>query len=50
MTGVQFPEGEEKCIFSITSRPDIELTQRPIQWVPEAVFTGIKRRELESGH
>jgi hypothetical protein len=36
--------------FSISSRPALRSTQLPIQWVPRAFPSGIKRPVRESHH
>jgi hypothetical protein len=41
--------GEEK-IFSTSSRPALGSTQPPIQWVPGALFPGVKRPGREADH
>jgi hypothetical protein len=37
-------------LFSIASRPALESTQPPIQWVPGAIPTELKRLGLEADH
>jgi hypothetical protein len=32
--GFDSPQGQEIFLFSVTSRPALEPTQAPIQWVP----------------
>jgi hypothetical protein len=46
-----FDSGQEQkiCLFSKTSRPDLEPTQRPIQWVLWVVlFPRVKQPGLEA--
>jgi hypothetical protein len=43
-------EEKEICFFSITSRPALGSTQPPIQWIPEAVSSGVKRQGREADH
>jgi hypothetical protein len=38
--GVRIPAGQNNCIFFTASRPALESTQPPIQWVPEARSPG----------
>jgi hypothetical protein len=47
VNGVRFPVGA-RDFFS--SRPVLGPTQPPIQWVPGALFTGVKRPEREADH
>jgi hypothetical protein len=42
--GVRFPAA------STTSRPNLGLTQPPIQWVPGALSPGVKRPGREADH
>jgi hypothetical protein len=37
-------------LFSTVSRTDLGPTQPPIQWVPQALFLGIKRPGREADH
>jgi hypothetical protein len=37
-------------LFSMSSRPALEFTQPPIQWVLETVSPGLKRRGREADH
>jgi hypothetical protein len=37
-------------LFSMSSRPVLEPTQPPIQWVPGAVSPGVKRPGREGDH
>jgi hypothetical protein len=37
-------------LFITVSRTDLGPTQPPIQWVPEALFVGVKRLERETDH
>jgi hypothetical protein len=45
MIGVRFP-----APFDTTSRPGLETTQPPIQWVPGALSLGVKRPEHKADH
>jgi hypothetical protein len=36
--------------FSIASRPLLESTEPPIQWLPGAVSSGVKRQGPEADH
>jgi hypothetical protein len=42
--------GLEIFPFDTASRPALELTQPPIQWVPGALSLGVKRLESEADH
>jgi hypothetical protein len=44
--GVRVPVGAR--IFSMSSRPALGPTQRPIQWVPGALSPGVKRQGREA--
>jgi hypothetical protein len=48
--GVQVPVGSR--IFSMSSKTTLRPTQPPIQWVPGALFPGVKRpgREADYSH
>jgi hypothetical protein len=46
--GVRVPVGTR--IFSTSSRPALESTQPPIEWVLGAISPGVKRRWRESNH
>jgi hypothetical protein len=48
--GVWFSEGQEIFLYSRESRPTPEPTQPPIQWVPGALFLGVKRLGREADH
>jgi hypothetical protein len=37
-------------LFSTASRPAVESTQPPIQWVPGALFPGVKRLGREADY
>jgi hypothetical protein len=37
-------------LFSTSSRPALESTQPPLQWVPEPYFPGVKRPGREADH
>jgi hypothetical protein len=37
-------------LFTIESRPVLEPTQPPIQWIPGALSLGLKRPEREADH
>jgi hypothetical protein len=43
MSGVRVPAGTGIFLFTTVSRSDLGLTQLPIQWVPGALFLGVKR-------
>jgi hypothetical protein len=47
--GVRIPAGA-MYFFSKISRPALGPTLSPIQWVPEAVFPGVKRLGREVDH
>jgi hypothetical protein len=49
-TGFDSRQGQEIFLYFIASRPALRPTQPPIQWVPRALSTGIKRPEREAGH
>jgi hypothetical protein len=36
--------------FSIVSKPTLEPTQSPIQWIPAVVPAEVKRQEREANH
>jgi hypothetical protein len=42
-------QGQKILLFSIASKPVLETTQPPIQWVPWAVSPGVKWPQLEDG-
>jgi hypothetical protein len=42
--------GKSFCSFSATSRPALEPTQPPIQWILEAVPLEVKRQGREADH
>jgi hypothetical protein len=46
--GIRVPEGSE--IFSTSSRPALESTQPPIQWLPGALSPAVKRPGREDDH
>jgi hypothetical protein len=48
--GIGVPVGSRIFYFSITSRPALELTQIPSQWVPGAFSSWVKRQEREADH
>jgi len=50
MTGVLFPAKPGTFLFAITSRLVLGLTQHPIQCVPEAPSSGVKRPEPKVDH
>jgi hypothetical protein len=37
-------------LFSVTSRPVVSPTQPPVHWVPETVYSGVKRHGLKANH
>jgi hypothetical protein len=37
-------------LYTTASRPAVGPTQPPIQWVPEALFLGVKQQGLEADH
>jgi hypothetical protein len=47
---VRFLEEAIDFQFSIMSRPALNPTQPPIQWIAGAVFPGIKRQGHEADH
>jgi hypothetical protein len=48
--GVLFSVGESDFLYSTLSRPALELTQPPIQWVQGVLSPGVKRQEREADH
>jgi hypothetical protein len=48
--GFRVPVGSRNFLFSTSSRPAMEPIQPPIQWVPGAICTGIKRPGREADH
>jgi hypothetical protein len=48
--GVPSPGEVKKYFFSAVSRPALELTQPPIQWVAGDLSLGIKRPVREADH
>jgi hypothetical protein len=44
------PGRVKNFLFSTSSRPAVERTQPPIQWVPRALFPGVKRPGREDDH
>jgi hypothetical protein len=42
--------GKEGDFLFTASRPDLESTQSPIQWVPGTLFTAVKRPGRETKH
>jgi hypothetical protein len=44
------PGGIENVYFSMSCRPALGPTQPPIQWVPRAVSSGVKRSGYEPDH
>jgi hypothetical protein len=46
----RFPAGDEIFLFITASRTALGPTQPPIQWVPGALFLGVKRPGREAGH
>jgi hypothetical protein len=49
MAQVRFPALLD-FLFSTASRPTLRSTQPPIQWVPGALSTGVKRQRREADH
>jgi hypothetical protein len=41
-------QGQEIFLFPMASRPDLELIQPPIKWVPGAVPLGVERSGCEA--
>jgi hypothetical protein len=41
---------QEIFLFFITSRPAVEPTQPPIQWVPGAVSLGVNQQRLQANN
>jgi hypothetical protein len=48
--GVRVPVGSRIFLFYTSSRPVLGPTQPPIQWVPGALFPGVKRQRREADH
>jgi hypothetical protein len=48
--GVRFPARQEIYLFSTESRPVLESTQPPVQWVPGAISSRVKRPGCEADH
>jgi hypothetical protein len=48
--GFDSRQGQEFFLYSMASRPTLEPTQPPIQWVPEALSQGVKRPGCEADH
>jgi hypothetical protein len=44
------PDRIKNFLFSTSSRPALESNKPPIQWVPVALSTGVKRQGLETDH
>jgi hypothetical protein len=47
---VRFPAGVGIFLFTSASRTALGPTQPPIQWVPGALFLGVKRQGREADH
>jgi hypothetical protein len=50
MAKLDSQQGQEIFPYSTASRPNLGLTQPPIQWVPRALSPGVKRLVLEADH
>jgi hypothetical protein len=48
--GFDLQQGQEICLFAIAARPAVVLTQPPVQWLPWALPTGVKRQGREGDH
>jgi hypothetical protein len=48
--GGQVPAGSKNFLFSTSSRPALESTQPPIQWVLGPFSPGVKRQGCEADH
>jgi hypothetical protein len=48
--GVPSPGGGKNFHFSISSRPALEPTQLPSEWVPDALSRGVKQPGRETDH
>jgi hypothetical protein len=48
--GVPRPGGGKNFYFSMSSKPALGPTQTPIQWVPGALSSGVKRQGREADH
>jgi hypothetical protein len=48
--GVRVPAEAGNFLFTTASIPAVGPTQPPIQWVPGALYLGVKRPGREAGH
>jgi hypothetical protein len=48
--GFHSEQGHGVSLFTTASRPAVEATQPPIQWVLESLLPGVKRPERETDH
>jgi hypothetical protein len=50
MNGIRFPKGAGNFSLDTVSRPALGPIQHLIQWVPGALYLGIKRPRREADH
>jgi hypothetical protein len=48
--GIKSPGGVKNFLYSTSSRPALGSTQLPMQWVPGAFSSGVKRPGREADH
>jgi hypothetical protein len=47
ISGFRFPAGKKIFLFSIASRPAVDPTHSPVQWVPRTFSSGFKCKARE---